>query len=86
MTTIHTCIYTCACIILIPQSNAQYQASLRDQMSYQQQRVQQEAAQMSKELYMSAREEALYQERLRTALAQQHLDKTHPRRLMAIRK
>lgn len=55
-------------------------------MMYQQQRVSQEAAQTSRELTMAAREEALYQERLRAALSQPLMDKTHPRRLMAARK
>ena len=68
------------------QANAQYQASLRDQMAYQQRRVQQEAAKMFRELEMAAREEALYQERLKAALSNPMLDKAHPRKLMATKK
>ncbi|CAI8040663.1 Cilia- and flagella-associated protein 53 [Geodia barretti] len=67
-------------------ANAQYQASLRDQMAYQQRRVQQEAAKMFRELEMAAREEALYQERLKAALSNPMLDKAHPRKLMATKK
>ena len=55
-------------------------------MVHQQQRKHQEAAQTARELSMAAKEEALYQERLRAALSQPLLDKTHPRRLMAARK
>jgi hypothetical protein len=67
-------------------ANTQYQASLRDQMAYQQRRAQQEAAKMFRELEMAAREEALYQERLKAALSNPMLDKAHPRKLMATRK
>ena len=73
-------------IIFPSQSNICYQTHLKDQMLHQQQRMHQEAAQASRELSMAAREEALYQERLRAALSQPVLDKTHPRRLMAARK
>ena len=52
-------------------------------MAYQQQRTQQEAAKMFKELEMAAREEELYQERLKAALSNPVLDKTHPRKLIA---
>lgn len=68
------------------QNNLRYQSDLRDQIVYQQQRVSQEAAQTSRELSMAAREEALYQERLKAALSQPLMDKIHPRRLMAAKK
>ena len=68
------------------QSNAQYQASLRDQILYQKQQAQEAALQLSRELAMAAKEESLYQDRLRAALAEPLLDKTHPRRLKTIKK
>lgn len=64
----------------------QYQASLRDQIAYRQGRKQQEAVKLFKEQEMAAREETLYQERLKAALTNPLLDKSHPRRLMATRK
>ena len=74
--------YSAYCVFF-SQSNVQYQASLRDQMAYQQQKKQQETAQLSRELEMAAKEDVLYQERLKAALKNPFLDKTHPRRLMA---
>ena len=78
--------YTHILSLPLSQSNVQYQTDLRDQMVYQQLRVRQEAGQTSRELDMAAQEEALYQERLKAALSQPLLDKTHPRRLLTTRK
>lgn len=71
---------------IFSQINLAYKGDLLQQMCYQQEMAQLETAQTQRELEMAAREEALYQERLRAALTRPALDKTHPRRLLATRK
>ena len=69
-------------ILVFLQDHKTYQNDLRQQMDFQKQLKEFEAAQTRRELELHKEAEILHQMRVQEALAKPHQDKIHPKRLL----